>query len=110
MRNNLDLPPKNLTEADYQYLREHLEHYFRRELWLINRQRMIYLGISGFCLLLFATVIFMNAQHYHNTVLWIVGFCLLLFSLVEFLELDAHISGKSILESLFPNIRKLPPE
>lgn len=110
MGNDTGLSPEKLTETDYQHLQKHLEHYFRRKLWLINRQRMIYLGLNGFCLLLFAVVIFVNAQRYHNTVLWIVGFCLLLFGLIEFLELDAQMSGKSLLESLFPHVYKLPPE
>ncbi|PIQ24977.1 hypothetical protein COW36_06385 [bacterium (Candidatus Blackallbacteria) CG17_big_fil_post_rev_8_21_14_2_50_48_46] len=94
--------PGPLAESDYQRLQDYLAQTMRQELWQISRQRMIYLAMSGFSLMLFAVILFVNAQRYQNRMLWVIGFCLVIFSLVEFLELDALHSGKSILQSLAP--------
>lgn len=92
-----------LSEADYAYLLTHLEGRLKNEMRTFFRQRTLYLVIQGFALLIFSVVLFVNAQRYHNPVIWVIGICLLLFSLIEFLELDNHTSGKGVLDKLLPS-------
>ncbi|MGE3726360.1 MAG: hypothetical protein AB7I41_12460 [Candidatus Sericytochromatia bacterium] len=92
-----------LSEADYAHLISHLEGRLKRDMRAFFRQRILYLVLQAFSLLIFSVVLFLNAQRYHSPVIWAIGVCLLLFSLIEFLELDSQTSGKGVLDKLLPS-------
>jgi hypothetical protein len=95
-----------LTDHEYEQLRQSLEQTLRRELQEISRRHRFHLALSGCALLLFAIVLFLNAQRYHSPIIWVVGVCLMIFSLIDFLELEAENPEKS----LFFLKRRIPSE
>ena len=92
-----------LKEHDYEQLRQSLEQSLRRELLELSRRHRFHLALSGFSLLLFAVVLFLNAQRYQSPVIWVIGVCLMIFSLIDFLEIDAQSTGQSLFSKRRPS-------
>ena len=86
--------PTDLSDADYQRLRQDLSKELRR----LGRQHFMAIGVHALAMSVLAVVLFLSSQKYHDLMLWAVGLCLLLFSAIELLDLDYRQSGKSWLD------------